>query len=353
MGLPLRNKPTIISTPGFMAISQVQDPGSISANFDVDQVGQVWQGSRQYTQTIRVITTYAAVLPLNIVNYLQSIGIVLGAHYVAPIAALSGATEQDTGSFLQQIRVELETEDGLSWIVTLTYGPFDIWHELGNSNVQFMSFDPTDFPAVVKWSTNKYHRSYVADVNGIPFTNTAGDPLENPPQREESTQGLRIILWFATYEEPFAQSFRDTINKNNFLGFTANTVKCKDVDGERIYTADYGYVWRVTFDFEIRVIVLTAMGQPQLNFGWEDLVLNAGFRAFGPGGGPLAPIIIGGQPVTSPQLLNPNGTAFIPGNVQDVINLNGNANFYLVFQNYRISDFDLLNIPDDILTANQ
>jgi hypothetical protein len=357
MPLPILNFPSITGIAGIVySISSIQDSGAQACSWGIDQVEQIWQGSRSYTQRLRVLTTNAYVGSIAVINALQSLGIVLGSPYAFPLTSF-GATEIDTGSYLQRIIPEMETEDGTSWIVTLEYGPFCIWHELGNSNINYGSFTPLDFPPIVRWSTNKYHRSYPTDINGYPFRNTAGDPLENPPQREESTQCLTLILWNSDYQEPFAQSYRDTINSDVFLGFDPTFVKCKDIDGERLYTSDYGYVWRIKYEFEIRRILVNGIDGAQIVYGWQDLVLNAGFRAFGGANGlvgaPLLPIIIGTVPVTSPMILNQDGTCDVPGNPQDIRNQVGDQTLYLAFNNFPSSEFAGLNIDQNILTNNQ
>lgn len=360
MALPLLNFPSNLNVVGFVdLVENIKGPGSRSLSWGVDQVEQVWQGSRQYQTQMRVITTNAFVTPIQIAFALGGVcGAVLGNYYISPLPELSlnavVPTSQDTGSRLQNIAIEEEAEDGLSWIATLSYGPFDIAHELGTSNAQYGSFTPFDFPPVVKWSTAKYHRSYPTDVTGQPFVNTAGDPLENPPVREESTQCLRIILWNSSYDEPFAQSFRDTINGDTFLGFGPEFVKCRDIDGERLYTTDYGYVWRIVYDFEIRRIAITFKGVTTI-YGWVEPVLNLGYRSFQPaaGNGPQ-PIIIGGQQITAPVILNQDGTFTPPANRAALVaNFPGNQQLFVVFQNYPTSTFANLNIDQDILTANQ
>jgi hypothetical protein len=162
------------------------------------------------------------------------LGVVIGANYVYPLPEISFnaafPTEVDTGSFIQRIRLDQEAEDARQWIATIDYGAFDIWHELGQSNAPYCSFSPLEFPVIVRWGTAKYHRYYPTDVTGNPFVNAAGDPFDNPPPREESTQLLSIIGLGSTYEELFAQTFRDSVNSDTFLGFPPLTVKCKDID---------------------------------------------------------------------------------------------------------------------------
>jgi hypothetical protein len=368
MSLPLLNNPQPLTQVGTVVdVRNKQDPGSQGLVWAVEPVDGIPQGARTYINTLQVITSHAYVGPIAVLNFLEGLGVYLGASYLFPLPEFGinttafGPTEQDTGSFIQQINLtqDQSADDARQWICSLAYGPYDIVHELGNSNIAYGSFTPLDFPSVVKWTTAKYHRYYPTDVNGNPFINAAGDPLLNPPMREESTQILTIILWTPSYSEPFAQSYRDTTNSGTFLGvFEPNTVKCKDIDGRRVYTSDYGYVWEVKYEFEIRRIVISAYnggGTPVIH-GWEDLCLNVGFNCFAGAigaGGALTKILINGQPPSAPVLLNPDGTYTPAASHAALGNLNANQSVYIQFQNYPQSDFDQLNIDPSILTDNQ
>ena len=360
MSLALLNYPSVLGFGTIASITNVMDSGAQQASWGIDQIDGSYQGSRLYTNVLRILTSSGYVGPVQIMENLIGLNIVLGQSYVFPIPeyglnAKPGSffpIEQDTGSFIQRIELTQDADDGRSWVARIEYGPYDIWHQLGNTNIAYGSILPTDMASIVRWSTAKYQRYYPTDVNGNPFINTCGDPLENPPFREESTQCLTIIQNEAQYIEPFAQSFRDTINSDTFLGFNPLMVKCKDIDGYRVYSADYGYYWPTKYEFEIRVIAVTAGGTTQL-FGWQDLVLNAGFRAFGGAtgvAGPLAPIVVGGVPVASPMQLNADGTCTVAAPGPPVALP---QSYYLVFQNYPTSIFGNLNIDQDILTTNQ
>ena len=126
----------------------------------------------------------------------------LGDVYRFPLAAGS-SSENDTGSFLQSIELDQDSEDGLQWIATLSYDHFDIAHEQGNSLVAYGVFDPLELVPVIEWSENKYERHKTQDETptsaaGVtpvtapqPYINTAGDPLEDPPKTEETRPLLK------------------------------------------------------------------------------------------------------------------------------------------------------------------
>jgi hypothetical protein len=337
-----------------VSITNAKMPGGQGMRWSFEQLGGWWIGARLYTLTLRVITNSPFVGPIQIIQALQGIAVVQGNYYQFPLPEyprnpnLPGIIENDQGSLLQTIDLKQESEDAKQWLATLEYGPFDVNHELGNSQITNGSINPTDAAPTVRWSSAKYEISYPQDINGNDFVNTVGDPLENPPKREESRQRLSYTANYAQYNETWAQSFRDSINSDVFLGFQPHQVKCADIQGDRIYTADYGYYWRVAFEFEFRVQVFTDSNGNTQTYGFEDLVLNAGMRQLNTNS-TLSQIIINGVPVTSPVPLTQDGSPLNSTWAQ----ANNPSPVYLVFLQYATSTFANLNIEQSILTANQ
>lgn len=331
----------------------------------------VIRANRSYTNTLRVFTDSPSVGPIQILNALVGIGAVQGSYYQFPLPEYNtpgtgllsfpaGITEQDTGSFAHEIDIRQETDDARQWLCTISYGPVDLIHEVGDPASGVIN--PILAAPKVKWVPNVKEVSYPSDVNGAPYTNNVGDPLENPPKREVSEQTLSFTRNEATYNEVWAKQYRQSVNLNTFLGFAPKQAKCKMISGEQIYQADYGYYWEVNYEFEFRIIDIkqpntydpltqeldNSSGHSTV-FGWEELVLNAGFRQID-SNGKLAQILVNGIPVTSPVAIDRNGK------VANVVTDPGTPSpppYYLVYDQYPQMDFDFLNIPDDTLTRNQ
>jgi hypothetical protein len=167
-----------------------------------------------------------------------------------------------------------------------------------------------------------------------PFLNTIGDPLLDPPETEETRPVLTLTRNETNYNEAYAGSFKDTVNADVFLGYPRNTVKCKSIKGERIYTADWGYYWRVVYQFEFR--------DDDDDNGYTELVINAGYRQLSGGTGLPVQITIAGKDITDAVGLQKDGQ-YTPG-----------ADPYFIdFKLFPEVDFDQLNIPQDIFDANQ
>src|SRR5262249_3851627 len=111
-----------------------------------------------------------------------------------------------------------------------------------------------------------------------------------------------------------------------FLGFSDNTMKCREIGGKRVYDADWGVYFQVNYEFEFKE---DNWKTPALNQGMNQLV-----------SGVKQPIVIGNANVSAPQCLAADGTwsSSVTPN-------------YLLFQPYRQIDFGPLNIPWQIFVS--
>jgi hypothetical protein len=356
------------------SITNAMEPGSRSMTWAYENQGGVIRGTRSYVQKARVITTNAFVGPIQIQQTLLGTGIIQGTFYSHPLPEINNTdpnagnlpttpTEFDTGSFLHTLNIEQDSEDAKQWLCTFSYGPYDINHEQGAQNQAFGSNNPLEKAPEAQWSAPVIETSYPTDANGIPWINTAGDMLENPPKRDEARQTLSFVRNEQNYNENYAQQFRQTVNQDNFLGFPPGCAKVKTITGKRIYTADYGYYWEVSYEFEFRVVTISVPETydpiTQLpigtgtttTYGFQDLVINAGYRQLV--NGVKSQILIDGVPASVPVALDANGVPFGPDHSDGDTDASQNEVFWLVFQQYPSTTFANLNIPTNVLTASQ
>lgn len=355
--LQLLNFPSLGTTVGLITrIVNAKEAGAQGMTWSYSNQGGIVSNGRSYTNTLLVETNSPFVGPIQIQQELLSIGCLQGASYRFPLPEYNGSvstpttpTEQDTGSFLHTINIKQDAEDAMSWKVTFEYGPFDINHESGAENTSIGVVDPLQQFPDAKWAPAIFEEYYPQDANGLPFLNIVGDPIEDPPKRTVSRQTFSFTRNEANYNDAYAANFRQTVNKSTFLGFAPNQVKCSSIDGERIYQADWGVYWRVNYQFEMKVAKFKDPNDGSVTtYGWEDLVLNAGFRKRNTDG-TIVPILVNGQPISSPMGLTADG---IPINSTWALNNNPSPR-YLVFMQYSSSEFGDLNIPDTVFTDNQ
>ena len=194
MPLTFLGGPSVVAPIGsILSIVNAKQSGAQGMNWAFEQQSGWFQAQRKYVNTLRVITNSPYVGPIQIQQFILGIGCVQGATYRFPLPEYNNpelmvgvaATEVDTGSFCQTITVAQDGEDGKQWLVTLNYSSFSVNHEYGSSEVQNGSINPLESAAEAHWSSAKYEVFYPTDLNGKPYVNAAGDPLENPPPTEE------------------------------------------------------------------------------------------------------------------------------------------------------------------------
>lgn len=322
------NYPSVLSSGLVLDITDDYGPGSHGGSWGVDEA----RCNRTYTNRLKVQTASPTVGPIAII---QAVGAVIGSSYRFPYTTFP--TENDTGSYLQTISVEVDKEanDTRQHIVTLEYAPFDVWSLLGSSDIQYGLINPLDRAYEVYWGEPaKYKKSKPEDESEPPqpYINTAGDPLIDPPEIEET----RPVLFFArnesTFNDAYAEEFKDSVNSDEFLGYPPGTVKCRDISGKRYWDPDWGWFFTVTYQFEF--------DDDDDGYGFLKQIINMGYRYKKNGTGtPINAVDGAGNPVTDAVPLAANGDMLPQG--KDI--------YTLFFNEFPQVEFSDLNIPDDIL----
>ncbi len=212
-----------------------------------------WQ--RSYTRTYRVQTDSARTGPLEV---RLALPVTIGSLYST---GTGPGTEFDNGAFCNEITIECETEDGISWLATIGYGPWD-----PNAHPQ----NPLNEIPKISWQTQKFKRPVDVDINGDIVANSAGDPFDPTVEVDDNREILVITRNESQFDESLADQYRDTINSAPFFGFDALCVKCANITGNRVQHADLGYYWEVTYEFEIN------------RDSWVSVVQDQGLRALDP-----------------------------------------------------------------------
>lgn len=320
-----RHIPQVTGFAGAMTVSD--DFGGRSGSWAVDDT----RCNRLYTNRLKVEVSSQNVGPIQVI---KGIGVQIGDTYRFPLFSFS-ATEIDEGSFVTGIDVEWEAggPTGAQWSVTIRYEPFDTVYLNGSQYLSDGIIDPTYRQPEVVWGEAKYKRSKpedVSDPDPKPFLNSAGDPLLDPPEIEETRPVLKFTRWERFYNDAYASSFKDTVNLNPFLGYPPNTVKCKNIGGEAIFDTDWGWYFKVVYEFEFRV-------DPDEE-GYTERIISMGYRQNVGGSAPPKQIQIDGKDITDAVLLKEDGS------------YDPNAEpYYLEFTLFPSVDFDELDIPEDIL----
>ena len=226
--------------------------------------------------------------------------------------------EKDDGSYLQQIDAGPEKSgDALNWIVACSYGPAEPLDE-----------DPLDRFVKVTWNQVATEEIVDVDRDGVAVVNTASDPFDPPVVRDRFNALVRVARNEAEFPFHLVGQIVGGYNIADFLeeGDAEKwLIRSITSQSERIKVALLAGVeityWPVEYEVE------------RNEDGWKHKIVNAGMRQLNTAGTGYEPILVKGQPISSPAFLDEDGRALAPDGEP----------FYLEFKTAKPVDFNLLN----------
>jgi hypothetical protein len=219
----------------------------------------------------------------------EAVPIAIGEPYVT-------STESDSASVCIGKNASCNSEDGKRWDVTVSYGD--------NSKVEEQN--PLAEPADISWSFAQFTRPVDIDCDSVAILNAASDPYSEPIETDDSRPVLKVTRNEAGFDPALANAYRDATNSDSFMGFSPGCCKVSNISATRTKFAnpELGDFYYVT-SYEIHF-------NPD---GFDRKILNAGLRELVEVDGEIVkkPILIAGQPVSEPHLLDENGKALEQG----------------------------------------
>jgi hypothetical protein len=203
----------------------------------------------------------------------------------------------DIRAELREANVTNPATNGLAhlWEIALTYGPWDYYNWASDGN-------PLHVPTRFRIDFTLSEVAAFEDVDGNPIVNAAGDPYDPPLMREVTRCTLTVLRNESpsSVDIPTLAALSNTLNRDTWNGFPAKTTRLNPLKlPEPVYSQvingfyfPFEYVFDVNFD------------------SWVKQIINAGFRQLDSGGN-LVPILINGQPVTTPFPLDESGHAIL------------------------------------------
>lgn len=177
------------------------------------------------------------------------------------------------------------SEDGMGWVITVSYGIFDPDKTQEN---------PLDERPRLSWDRAQFERVVEKDTGGNAILNSAGDPFDPPVTLDDSRPVLTITRNEASFDTTLAESYKDCVNTDVFFGWPAGQVKVGAITAEEQWS-DYLNDTYVVVKYEFHF-------NPN---GWQKSILDQGYRA--KSGATRKLILIDGQPATSPVPLDGSG----------------------------------------------
>lgn len=185
-------------------------------------------------------------------------------------------------------------------------------------------------PNVIKrrWFFSATQEEIDQDIHGMPILNSAAEYFESPISRTFNDIAGQFTYRTVNYDLVFADSFMDTVNSGQFLGFAPGVAKLVAFDGEEIENED-GNNWNISIEIHFRT------KGPR----WNRRILDQGYRRVigtaEDGTLDTRAILDGeGEPIRSPMPLDGNGR---PKQREAPAS-------YLLFEVLESTNFDLLNL---------
>jgi hypothetical protein len=194
-------------------------------------------------------------------------------------------------------RITYEGDNSLAslWRATVKYGPWDPLTHAVDGN-------PVNLPVRFYFDFTVAEKVAFEDVDGDPIVNSAGDPYDPPLMREvlRATLNVERNELASTVNIVTLQQLSNTLNVATWNSFPAKTVRLSPM---KIPMAEYSqvtnqYFYPMKYVFEIDWDT------------WVKQILNAGFRQLDSSGN-LIPILVNGQPATTPVPLDESGHAIL------------------------------------------
>ena len=275
---------------------------------------------RDYTRKFRVVTDGWANGPRMV---LEAIGVTFGDTY-AP--AYAPPAEADPQTYVDDIAIEPEGEDGIYWIVTIHYGWFNAFAAGGGPEQ-----NPLLMPIDVSWSFRDHESVLDVDVNGQQVVNSAGDPFDPPVVIDDPRLMMTVVRNEAVFNIAWVVAYRNAVNSDPFAGFAPLFCKVLNISAQSpMASRRRDGTIQVTYEFEF----LTSQINNNTTNGFRPAcLLSQGFRALSSVTGKPYQITLRGQPINAPATLDSSG--FYPPS--------GPVPYFIVYQAYPELPFSVFN----------
>lgn len=255
---------------------------------------------------------------------------------VYPGATYSFAGTFDDAKGVASLRVTQRSDSPYVWDVSATYS------DEYNVDPDLYDLRPWERPVDIVWSTAEVEDAIEEDVDGEPIVNAAGDPFD-PPYTRQRVRKVVTLTRNERFFQPSQLDYKETLNKEEFLGLPAKTCKMVDIRAQ-LRLEGRARFWQVTYTVHIdekEKLVEDDEGElvsddPPNYIGWKARLLNIGLNEVV--GGVKRPIFLQGQRVQVPQLLDADGAR------QDIPNVAAQA-IFLEFDVIPTKDWTPLGLP--------
>ena len=302
-----------------VSINEIMDGGARSASWSIE-------GGRSYQRKFRVASNSQNDGPA---VALSALGMKYGDRYNPAY----NVHEADLFAYAGSYTVEQEGEDGLDWVVTITYGWYDALTSGGGPDQ-----NPLLMPIEVSWNLRDHELVLEQDINGNAVLNTAGDPFDPPLVIDDPRLVMTVVRNEPIFTVNYVLQYRNAINSTPFAGFQPYYCKVLNIQSRSQFHQLIGYYYQTTYEFEFL--------SPKVNdngMGYRKSILNQGMRALSVVTGKPYHITLHGQPINSPMLLRKSGILANPGDPP----------YFLTIQAYPELDFSIFGFDQAAISGTR
>jgi hypothetical protein len=252
----------------------------------IASVVEIWNG-RTSGESEKAVRTYRRVWRVTTTDALTESLLVRAAIPVVRFQSYAGLDGQVDVQAIAQSIEERQTEDPLTWEVTVTYSTRTARPDRGVP-------DPLQRPSKSTWDGQKFQKPIQFDSLGKTLANSTGDPFDPPYQIDDTRPVLTITRTEAVFNPNVAFTYQDAVNSDLFFGAAPGTAKVEKISAAEHFENNI-LNYDVTYVFHFR------------RDGWQPMLQDAGFNYLGSDGKPH-PILLptGGTP-SAPVQLNGEG----------------------------------------------
>ena len=216
----------------------------------------------------------------------------------------------DSFSWCRSVQARQDTQNPYLWRVVCRYDS-----KLERPDLNQIE-NPLLRPAEIEWDTVVEPRVAWKDRDGKAILNSANDYFDPPITRDARTSQLTIIKNQVEYNHLFYEKYRDSVNKDAWYGLQPGRWRCCSIKGRRQFEAGI-YFWVTTYVFQIRQrdgeSETDLSDKAKSKLAWAKQVLDAGFNVYSSEApNKKKPYLVNGRPISSPGLLDGQGSALDP-----------------------------------------
>lgn len=182
-------------------------------------------------------------------------------------------------------------------IVTVDYQA-EVNMEPGDTIDSALNKHPLMQPAEIEWDSSISSEPVDEDFNGDPIATYNGEPMHGISKDIADTV-LIVTKNFPMWNPKVINQYLMAVNSDTFATFEPGRVRLKSCPAKRVFDQQYGFYWRATARFEMRIPYNTTNAK-----AWYKRVLHQGFNVKIGSDIRRARTIVDGQP-TGDEEVNP------------------------------------------------